>query len=486
MEKRKRGTSNLELPAIELGASPRHTAYGSALMRAPLLIGLAAVVLIALVGCTSAVSPAATIPPTAAAATSPAISAEATIAATAPEIPTAIPATPAAAPDANPSAGTEPTTPASPAQLGARAPVTLDVAPQFRNGRLAEPRTLTLPAGFTANVFAAGLTSPRFMAIGPGGTIFVTGMTGGQIYALPDRNSDGVADEIQVWADNLRQPHGLAFHEGYLYVGETNRVVRFRVGSDGARQGDSEPVVPELPSGSGHWTRTVGFGPDGKLFVAVGSSCNVCEETDQRRAAISVYNADGSDGRVFMRGLRNAVGLIWQPGTAELWATNNGRDQLGDDLPFETVYRVRDGGNAGWPNCYPAPSGILPDPQFGQPDVCQTVDAPAVTFQAHSAPLGLRFYDGNNFPEAVRGDLFVALHGSWNRSTPVGYKVIRIPFAGGNPGQAEDFATGWMASEGNRGSVWGRPVDVLVAPDGTMLISDDDGGAIYRITYSAS
>jgi glucose/arabinose dehydrogenase len=374
----------------------------------------------------------------------------------------------------------------TPAALGARVPVTLDVAPQFRSGRLAEPRTLTLPNGFKANVLAAGLSGPRFMAIGPGGTIFVTGMTSGQIYALPDRNSDGVADEIQVWADGLRQPHGLAFHDDYLYVGETNRVVRFRVGPNGARQGDPELVVPELPSGSGHWTRTVGFGPDSKLFVAVGSSCNVCEENDQRRAAISIYNADGSDGRVFMRGLRNAVGFVWRPGTTELWATNNGRDQLGDDLPFETVYRVRDGGNAGWPNCYPAPGGILPDPQFGQPNVCETVDPPAVTFQAHSAPLGLRFYDSNSFPEAVRGDLFVALHGSWNRSEPVGYKVIRIPFASGNPGQAEDFATGWMASEGDRSSVWGRPVDVLVAPDGALLVSDDDGGAIYRITYGAT
>jgi glucose/arabinose dehydrogenase len=487
MEKRKRGTINLGLPAIELGAPPRHTAYGSAPMRTPLLVGLAAVVLVALVGCTSAVSPAATRPPTAAAATSLAISAAPTVAATiaamSPEIPTALPAT---APDTSPSAGHAPTIPASPAVLGARAPVTLDVAPQYRSGRLAEPRTLTLPAGFTANVFVAGLSSPRFMAIGPGGTIFVTGMTGGQIYALPDRNSDGVADEIQLWAEGLRQPNGLAFHEGYLYVGETNQVVRFRVGPDGARQGDSEPVVPDLPSGSGHWTRTVGFGPDGRLFVAVGSSCNVCEETDQRRAAISVYNADGADGRVFMRGLRNAVGFVWHPSTSEMWATNNGRDQLGDDLPFETVYQVRDGGNAGWPNCYPAPGGLLPDPEFGQPDSCQTVDPPAVTFQAHSAPLGLRFYDGNSFPEAVRGDLFVALHGSWNRSAPVGYKVIRIPFAGGTPGQAEDFVTGWMASEGNRESVWGRPVDVLVAPDGALLVSDDDGGAIYRITYSGT
>jgi glucose/arabinose dehydrogenase len=370
--------------------------------------------------------------------------------------------------------------------LGARAPVTLDVAPQFRSGRLAEPRALTLPAGFTANVFAAGLSSPRFMALGPAGAVFATGMSGGQVYALPDRNGDGVADEVQVWADGLGQPHGLAFRDGYLYVGETNRVVRFRVGPDGARQGGPEPVVPELPSGSGHRTRTVGFGPDGKLFVSVGSSCNVCAEGDPRRAALSVYDADGSNGRVFMRGLRNAVGFVWRPGTDELWATNNGRDQLGDDVPFETVYRVRDGGDAGWPRCNPAPGGLQPDPQFGRPEGCQGIDPPAATFQAHSAPLGLRFYDGNGFPGALRGDLFVALHGSWNRSVPVGYKLIRIPFDGGTPGQPEDFATGWMADEGNRGSVWGRPVDVLVAPDGALLVSDDDGGAVYRIAYAAA
>jgi glucose/arabinose dehydrogenase len=373
--------------------------------------------------------------------------------------------------------------PAASAQLDPRTPVTLDVAPQFRAGRLAEPRVLMLPAGFMANVFVAGLSSPRFMAIGPNRTIFATGVSAGHIYALPDRNGDGVADEVNVWAEGLSQPHGIAFYQDYLYVGETNRVVRFRVGRDGARQGGAEPVIPELPSGGGHFTRTIGFTSDGKLFVAVGSSCNVCNETDERRAAISVYNADGSSGRVFMRGLRNAVGFVWRPGSEELWATNNGRDLLGDDLPFEAVYRVRDGGNAGWPSCYPAPDGLQPDPQFGGPGACANVDPPATTFQAHSAPLGLRFYDGNSFPDAVRGDLFVALHGSWNRSTPVGYKVIRIPVDGDNAGQVEDFATGWMANEGDRASVWGRPVDVLVAPDGSLLISDDDGGAVYRIAY---
>lgn len=440
----------------------------------PLGVGLTAVILAIASGCSAPAGPTAT-PPGATPTTEPP-TLVATVAQPRPTTP---------APAASPSAELVATEPANAWVPGERAPVTLDVAPQWQIGPLAEPRTLTLPSGFRANVFAAGLSGPRFMALSPNGTLFVTGINDGQIYALPDGNDDGVADEVQVWADGLRQPHGLAFHEDFLYVGETHRVVRFRIGPDGTRQGDPEPVIAELPSGAGHRTRTVGFGPDGALFVAVGSSCNVCEESDPRRAAIWRYAADGTNGREFMSGLRNAVGFVWQPGTSALWATNNGRDMLGDDLPFETIYLVREGANAGWPNCYPAPGGLLPDPQFGLPDGCPAMDAPAVILQAHSAPLGLRFYDGGSFPEALHGDLFVALHGSWNRSVPVGYKVVRIPFDDGAPGQVEDFATGWMATEGDRSSVWGRPVDVLVAPDGALLITDDDGGVIYRISYDA-
>jgi len=435
---------------------------------------LVAVVLAGMAGCASPASSAATdasasVPPTQQPRT------------VAPGIPTSA-ATPTSAPivaQANPA-------PISPTASGELRPVPLSAPAELRTGRFQTPPSLNLPPGYTASLFAGGVTSARFMALGPNGTLFVTGQSGGNVFALTDRNNDGVADEVRVWADGLRQPHGITFHDGYLYVGETSRVVRFGVGTDGERRGGPEVVIPDLPSGGGHNTRTVGFGPDGRLFVAAGSSCNVCNESDERRAAISVYNPDGSGGQVFMRGLRNAVGFVWRPGADELFASNNGRDQLGDDLPFETVYRVRDGGNAGWPTCYPAPDGLRPDPQFGGAGACDAVDPPAVTFQAHTAPLGLRFYDGVMFPEAVRGDLFVALHGSWNRSAPVGYKLIRIPFAGGVAGQAEDFATGWMANEGDRGSVWGRPVDVLVAPDGALLVSDDNAGAIYRITYGGA
>jgi glucose/arabinose dehydrogenase len=220
------------------------------------------------------------------------------------------------------------------------------------------------------------------------------------------------------------------------------------------------------------------IGPDGRLYVSVGSSCNVCEEEDERRAAISVYEIDGSGGRIFARGLRNAVGLAIQPGTGQLWATNNGRDWLGDDSPPDTGYLVRDGGDYGWPRCH---NGRIVDPDFGTRDACDGVEAPAVEFQAHSAPLGLAFYDGDQFPEAYSGDLFVAFHGSWNRSRPTGYKVVRIPFENGQPdGQVLDFVSGWLQ---DASTAPGRPVGLAVAPDGSLVVSDDKAGLVYRIHY---
>jgi glucose/arabinose dehydrogenase len=231
-----------------------------------------------------------------------------------------------------------------------------------------------------------------------------------------------------------------------------------------------------LPSG-GHNTRTLLFSPDwSALFVSVGSSCNVCDESDERRATIVRYNPDGSDERIFARGLRNAVGITFRPGTDELWATNNGRDMLGDDLPPETINLARQGDNFGWPRCH---AGRISDPEFGGPDACQGVAAPAVEMQAHSAPLGLAFYTGSIFPEEYRGDLFVAFHGSWNRSVPTGYKIVRIPFENGTPGAVRDFAVGWLVGD----VAWGRPVDVITAPDGGLFVSDDGSGRIYQILY---
>ena len=214
------------------------------------------------------------------------------------------------------------------------------------------------------------------------------------------------------------------------------------------------------------------------MFVSVGSSCNVCAESDPRRAAILRNNPDGSGMEIFSFGLRNAVGITFRPGTDELWATNNGRDILGDDLPPETINLVRQGDDFGWPRCH---AGRIVDPDFGEAGACAGVALPEVEMQAHSAPLGLAFYAGVQFPPEFHGDLFVAFHGSWNRSVPTGYKVVRIPMQDGRPGPVEDFAVGWLKADGN---AWGRPVDVITGADGSLFVSDDDGGRIWRIFYA--
>ncbi len=347
----------------------------------------------------------------------------------------------------------------------------------------AGPVELDLPPGFEASIVARDLGRPRFMAYDEQGVLFVADMSGGRVLALPDRDGDGQADETVVVAEGMDNPSSLSFYEGWLYVGETTQVVRLRPGDD-LRAVESQVVVPGLPPGGAHVTRTVLVDGEGRLYVSVGSSCNVCQEEDERRAAISVYGADGSSGRVLARGLRNAVGLAINPRSGELWATNNGRDWLGDDEPPETVYVVTDGMDAGWPRCH---AGRIVDPDFGGEGACQGVATPAVEMQAHAAPLGLAFYDGDQFPAEYRGDLFVALHGSWNRSEPVGYKVVRIPLdetssEDGRPaGQVLDFATGWLLDDGD--TVPGRPAGVVVSPDGSLLVSDDKAGLIYRIRY---
>ena len=341
----------------------------------------------------------------------------------------------------------------------------------------AQDGTITLPAGFQLETFASGLGAPRFMAVSPSGDLFVSIPSRGQVVVLPDRNGDGKADRTVVFADGLNRPHGLAFHQGFLYAAETGAVVRFPYRAGELAGGKPSVVVPDLPKGSGHWTRTIAFGPDGKLYVSVGSSCNVCGETDPRRAAVLQFSPDGSGGRVFARGIRNAVGIAFHPQKGELWATNNGRDWLGDDFPPETILIVKDGAHYGWPHCN---GQRIPDPDFGRPDFCKAVALPTAEIQAHSAPLGLTFYTGETFPAEYRGDLFVALHGSWNRSVPTGYKVVRIPMRDGKPGTPQDFAAGWLQG----GRAWGRPVDVITGRDGAMYVSDDRAGTIYRISPS--
>jgi glucose/arabinose dehydrogenase len=346
-----------------------------------------------------------------------------------------------------------------------------------------EEASLQLPAGFTAEVFASGLNGPRFITFGPDGVLYVADRGANRIVTLPDADGDGTADSTVVFADGLNSPHSLVFHEGALYVGVPSGVIRLEDGDGDGTAESQTAVVDSLPPSGIHSTRTVAFLPDGRMVVAVGSSCNVCDEADERRAAVVVYDgADGGGERLFAAGLRNAVGLTIHPETGELWATNNGRDLLGDDLPPDSVYIVREGLDYGWPRCH---AGDLPDPDFGGESGCTGVEQPVVDIQAHSAPLGLAFYTGTAFPADYQGDLFIALHGSWNRSEPTGYKVVRLPLNGSEAaGPLEDFAVGWLDEAS--GEAGGRPVGLAVGPDGALYISDDKGGYIYRIIYTGS
>jgi glucose/arabinose dehydrogenase len=346
----------------------------------------------------------------------------------------------------------------------------------------AQEGPIHLPSGFAIDVFAKDLGHARFLAFDPRGTLLVSVPRSGRIVALPDRNGHGRADRVDPVVEGLDLPHGLAFFQGMLYVAETGRVVRFGYDPGTHRvTGPPQVVVPGLPPRGGHWTRTIVFGPDGRFYVSVGSTCNDCEERDQRRAAVTRYRADGSEAQPFATGLRNAVGLAFRPGTDELWATVNGRDWLGDDRPSEYVTRLQEGGFYGWPYCHWVSGVLLVDPDLGSAERCRKVARPTFEYQAHSAPLGLAFYTGKQFPAEYRGNLFVALHGSWNRSVPTGYKVIRLRLDGGAP-KAEDFATGWLV--GSR--AFARPVDLAVGPDGSLFVSDDTSGVVYRIRFRAS
>ena len=337
---------------------------------------------------------------------------------------------------------------------------------------------LYVPSGFHVNIYATTSGGPRFMALAPDSTVYVTLTGQNQVVRLLDLDHDGVAESSAVAKSGLSGPHGIAFRGDTLYVAEADGVKRYDPGVATPVQ-----LVSNI-STTGHSTRTVVFGPDNMMYVSIGSSCNICDETDTVRASVMRYNLNGTGGRVFAHGLRNSVGLAFNPTTGALWATNNDRDDIGgfgtpmtDSLPPERINILTLGGNYGWPQCY------LPgkqNPEYPTAN-CSTVTAPAITFTAHSAPLGIAFYTGTMFPADYSGDAFVAYHGSWDRSVPTGAKVVRVQVQGGVPVAITDFVVGWQLEPS--GSRWGRPAGLLVLPDGSLLISDDSSGRIWRVSY---
>ena len=346
--------------------------------------------------------------------------------------------------------------------------------------------TLRVPPGFKVNIFADDLDHARWMTVAANGDVLLAEPRAGKITLLRDADKDGRAETITTYADGLDRPHGIAIQGDYLYVGEVTEVSRlpFKPGQTKS-EGRRERVGPEnsLGTGGGHWTRNIAFRPDGsRFYVAVGSAGNIEEEAEPR-ATVQEFRADGSGQRTYAAGLRNPVGIAFYPGTSDLYVVVNERDGLGDGLVPDYLTRVREGGFYGWPYAYIGPN---PQPDFAErrPDLVQKTLVPDLLFESHSAPLGLAFYDGAQFPVAFRRGAFVALHGSWNAGKPTGYKVVFVPFRGGRPvGHYENFAVGFWAAGDRRAQVWGRPAGLAVATDGSLLIADDVGQTIWRVSY---
>lgn len=347
----------------------------------------------------------------------------------------------------------------------------------------AVPATLTVPAGFKVSVFASDVTGGRLMAVSPDGVLFVARQPKGDVVALPDRNKDGKADSVDVVASGMTRPHSLAFHKGYLYIATNPAVMRVKY-ENGKVVGTPEKFIDLPVSTTSHWTRTIGFDKAGKLYISIGSSCNVCEEPEDRRTTIQVCDIAGAKPtcQAFAKGLRNAIGMDWDPKTGVLWADDMGQDGLGEDFPPDEINRIEAGKHYGFP--YFVGNNV---PNAGLKDAKGSLDAgkatpPAVELPPHSSPIDLRFYKGTKFPAAYRGALFIAIHGSspTARKERIGYKVARVIFKDGKPVGLEDFATGWL-KDGQAQN--GRPAGLITGADGALYISDDNKGFVYRVTY---
>ena len=340
--------------------------------------------------------------------------------------------------------------------------------------------TLHVPAGFKLSLYADQLPNARSMTLGANGIVYVGTGREGKVYAVAPPDATGKPQVHWLIASGLNMPNGVAYKDGSLYVADINRILRF----DAIDQHLAKPLAPvviydQFPDKEHHGWKYLRFGPDGKLYTAVGAPCNICKPEQEIFTSLVRLNKDGSDLEILARGIRNTVGFDWQPGSNTLFFNDNGRDHLGDDAPPDELNQwSAHGEHFGYPYCH---GGDILDPEFAEGRSCAEFKAPAWKYKAHIAPLGLRFYRGKQFPSEFQNQLFVAQHGSWNRSEPQGYRVAMVKFnPSGQPIAEEDFISGWLKKDG---SVSGRPVDLLELPDGSLLISDDQSGVIYKISY---
>lgn len=341
---------------------------------------------------------------------------------------------------------------------------------------------LKLPEGFRVSFFAKDVDNARSLAIGDNGTVFVGNRKAKNVYALVDADNDGVAEKKYTIAKGMNTPNGVAFHNGSLYIAEISKIWRIdNIESKLENPGQPVLVSDSFPTAEPHGWKYIAFGPDGKLYVPVGAPCNICtdNEKDKRFSSIMRMNPDGSELEVYAHGVRNSVGFTWHPESKDLWFTENGRDMLGDNIPADELnIATKKDEHFGYPYCH---AGDLLDPDYGKGKNCADYKAPAAKLSPHGAALGIKFNTGGMFPEKYKNQVFIAEHGSWNRSQPIGYRIMVATLENGAVKSYEPFIDGWL----NNGEAWGRPVDVLFLKDGSMLVSDDHANAVYRVSYAA-